>query len=98
MSLLTTKLSEEGTYDFDERDYALLYRDREVAWDDTLHSRFLRGAKDLLLRFERHGGDGADEDGDALDDLLERVQAVREVANADLHTGGAEVLCCRLRD
>ena len=80
------------------RPHALRTRSAKVAGDDTLDPGLLGGEHDVLLVAERGACDSADEHGDALECLLEALNAVSNVARTDLDASSAEGLRRRLGD
>ena len=78
------------TYDVGDDTDTLGTRGRPVARHDALHADLLRSAEDLSLLADDSGVHGADEDVDASQVLLELLEVVVQVADADLDARGAE--------
>ena len=68
-----------------------------VARDEALDAHLLRSAEDLLLVADDAGVHGAQEDLDALQVLLQLVEIVGHVSDADLDPLCLQGFCGRLR-
>ena len=63
----------------------------EIARDDALDADFLRGTDDVALLADHPPDDGADDDVCTREGLLQALDAVAQVARADLDALGTEV-------
>ena len=71
-------------------------RGRPVAGDDALDTDFLRRAEDLALVADDPGVDGADEDVDTLQVLLQLLVVVGQLPDSDLHPRRLQLHGCGL--
>ena len=77
---------------------ALCARGTEVGGDDALDTDFLRRAEDLALVADDPGVDGADEDIDVLNEILQLLVVIGHASHADLGPSSLELLRSGLRN
>ena len=82
---------EDGTCLVVQRADALRAGRAEITRDDALDADFLRGADDVALLADHPPDDGADDDVCTREGLLQALDAVVQVARADLDASGTKV-------